>query len=313
MKKIYAIGETLIDFIAEERCDSDDAKTFYKNAGGAPANVAVCVAKLGGNACVVTKLGNDMFGRFLKNTLEKHGVDVTHVRFTNEANTALAFVSLDEKGERSFSFYRNPSADMLLNGDDVSDIVFDETDVLHFGSVDLIDAPVRGAHDALIEKARKSGAKISFDPNLRYSLWKSKDLLLDTVKKYIPLADFVKISEEELFDITGIKDIKTAANSLFKGYVKLVLVTLGEKGAIAYTKKSEVFVPAQKVEKVIDTTGAGDSFTGATLYQLVENAFDISADSLKKILTYSNKTAGFAVSGAGAIPSMPTREQVFGK
>lgn len=313
MKKVYAAGEVLIDFIAGRKGEADNADVFYRNAGGAPANVAVCVSKLGGNSAVITKLGNDMFGKFLKETLEKAGVDTEYVRFTDEANTALAFVSLDENGERSFSFYRKPSADMLLGAADVADVSFDTTDVLHFGSVDLIDAPVRKAHDALIEKARKSGATVSFDPNLRYSLWKSKDELLETVRRYIPLADVIKVSEEELADITGEADMKKAAVSLLGGNVKLAIVTMGAAGATAYTKEAEVYVPSEKAERVADTTGAGDSFVGATLYQLVENGFDISAAALKRILIYANKTAGYVVGRAGAIPAMPTGKEIFGK
>lgn len=309
MKKIYALGEALIDFTAGQT--EADKNAFYKNAGGAPANVAACVAKLGGKSCVITKLGKDMFGEFLKLTLEKAGVNTDYVYFTGEANTALAFVSLGENGEREFTFYRSPSADMLLSDDDVKNIVFDKTDVLHFGSVDLIDAPVRGAHDALIKKARDSGAVISFDPNLRYSLWKDKNILLQTVREYIPLADIIKVSDDELRDITGIADDKTAIKSLFKGEVKLVIVTKGARGAIAFTQKSDVFVPSVKVEKAVDTTGAGDSFIGAVLYQLVKNGFNTTESELKKILTYANKTAAFVVCGTGAIPSMPDRAQVF--
>lgn len=309
MKKVYTVGEALIDFTAGQT--ETDKNIFYENAGGAPANVAACVAKLGGKSYVITKLGKDMFGGFLKLMLEKTGVNTDYVYFTSEANTALAFVSLDEKGERSFSFYRSPSADMLLSIDDVKNIVFDKTDVLHFGSVDLIDAPVRDAHDMLIQKARGSGAVISFDPNLRYSLWKDKNELLQIVRKYIPLADIIKVNDEELRDITDIKDIKMAAMSLFKSEVKLVIVTMGACGAIAYTRRSEVFVPSEKVKKVVDTTGAGDSFIGAVLYQFVENGIDMSESELEKILTYANKTATFVVCGAGAIPSMPNRAQVF--
>ena len=313
MKKVYAVGEMLIDFTAGQIDKPENVNVFYKNAGGAPANVAVCVSKLGGKSSMITKLGDDMFGRFLKYTLEKEGVETDRVLFTDEANTALAFVSLDKEGERSFSFYRKPSADMLLSENDVNDVEFDETDILHFCSVDLIDAPVRKAHDALIAKARSCGAKISFDPNLRYSLWKDGQSLIDTVKKYIPLADFVKVSDEELFDITGIPAEEEAVLSLFNGKVKLVIVTKGSLGATAYTEKAIVTVPSEKVEKVIDTTGAGDSFVGATLYQLIENGFDISGEELKKILFYANKTAGIVVGGAGAIPSMPSGKTVFGR
>lgn len=313
MNKVYAVGEALIDFTAGQTDSPENVNVFYKNAGGAPANVAVCVAKLGGKSAVITKLGNDMFGKFLKNTLDKEGVDTNYVYFTDEANTALAFVSLDKSGERSFSFYRKPSADMLLSKDDVKNITFDKTDVLHFGSVDLIDAPVKKAHDALIKQARKDGAIISFDPNLRYSLWKDRKSLLDTVKEYIPLADIVKVSDEELSDITGIEIEKTAVKTMFCGKVKLVIVTKGSKGATAYTQNAEVFAPSVKVEKPVDTTGAGDSFMGATLYQLIKNGCDFSAEELKKILVYSNKTAGYVVGGQGAIQSMPTGEQIFGK
>lgn len=313
MEKVYAVGEALIDFTAGQIDSPENVNVFYKNAGGAPANVAVCVAKLGGSSAVITKLGDDTFGKFLKYTLDNEGVDTNYVYFTDEANTALAFVSLDKSGERSFSFYRKPSADMLLSKNDVKNITFDKSDVLHFGSVDLIDAPVKKAHDALIGKARKNGAIVSFDPNLRYSLWKDKQALLDTVKEYIPLADIIKVSDEELLDITGIKIEKEAVKTLFCANVKLVIVTKGSLGATAYTQNAEVFVPSVKVEKVVDTTGAGDSFMGATLYQLIKNGFDFSADALKKVLTYSNKTAGYVVGGQGAIQSMPTGAQVFGK
>ena len=312
MNTLYAIGEMLIDFTAQETGALEKAVTFRKNAGGAPANVAVCVAKLGKPACVVTKLGKDAFGNFLVDTLRRENVSTDYVFRTDEANTALAFVSRDEKGERSFSFYRNPSADMLLSAREVGDIPFERGDILHFGSVDLCDAPVKKAHIAAIERAREAGAIVSFDPNLRYSLWKSAEELLSTVRDFIPLADIVKVSEEELFDITGISCEMEAVRTLFRGNVRLVFVTKGADGASAYTEEIEAWQPAGRDVKVVDTTGAGDSFIGTILYQLLGRGIEgLSKEELDEMLYRANRAASCVVSREGAIPAMPTKKEVF--
>lgn len=314
MKTLYAIGEMLIDFTAQETGKLEHAVTFRKNAGGAPANVAVCVSKLGGCANVITKLGKDAFGIFLEDTLRKEGVGCDYVFTTDEANTALAFVSRDEKGERNFSFYRNPSADMLLNEEDVRYIPFEAGDILHFGSVDLCDAPVKKAHSAAIDAAREAGALISFDPNLRYSLWNSAEELLNTVRSFLPVADILKVSEEELFDITGIADEETAAKSLFRGCVKLIFVTKGSDGAAVYTKQgTRVCVPVDKASPVVDTTGAGDSFIGTVLFQiLVRGGIEaFTQDELAVLLRRANRAATYVVAREGAIPAMPVRKEVF--
>ncbi|MDE7158642.1 MAG: carbohydrate kinase [Clostridiales bacterium] len=313
MKTLYTVGEMLIDFTAQETGKLEHAVTFRKNAGGAPANVAVCVSKLGGCANVITKLGKDAFGAFLEETLRKEGVGTDYVFTTDEANTALAFVSRDEKGERSFSFYRNPSADMLLNEDDVRDIPFAAGDILHFGSVDLCDAPVKKAHLAAIDAAREAGALISFDPNLRYSLWKSAEELLNTVRSFLPTADILKVSEEELFDITRIKNEQKAVESLFRGHVKIIFVTKGSDGAAVYTKEHHVCVPVDKSSPVVDTTGAGDSFIGTVLYQILERGGieKLSEEELRVMLRYANHAATYVVAREGAIPAMPVKKEVF--
>ncbi len=311
MNTLYAIGEMLIDFTAQEAGVLETATTFRKNAGGAPANVAVCVAKLGKRASVVTKLGNDAFGNFLAETLMRENVGTDFVFRTDEANTALAFVSRDEKGERSFSFYRNPSSDMLLSEKEVGSIPFQKGDILHFCSVDLCDAPVKKAHVAAIKRARAAGATVSFDPNLRYSLWKSAEELLATVREFLPLADIVKVSDEELCDITGISCEKEAAESLLTGEVKLVFVTKGAGGASAYTKETEAWQPAESA-KVVDTTGAGDSFIGTVLYQLLGRTVEgLRKEELSEMLCRANRAAGIVVSREGAIPAMPARKEVF--
>ncbi len=312
MNTLYAIGEMLIDFTAQETGALESAVTFRKNAGGAPANVAVCVAKLGKKANIITKLGNDPFGNFLVETLKREKVGTEFVFRTDRANTALAFVARDEKGERSFSFYRNPSADMLLDESEVQLVPFARGDILHFGSVDLCDAPVKRAHVAAIKRARETGTLISFDPNLRYSLWKSAEELLRTVREFLPLADIVKVSDEELLDITGISDEKEAVKALFQGEVKLVFVTKGKGGASVYTKSAEAWQPTDTASKVVDTTGAGDSFIGTILYQLLGRGIEGLTDvELNEMLQRANRAATVVVSREGAIPAMPAREEVF--
>ncbi len=312
MNTLYAIGEMLIDFTAQEAGVLETATTFRKNAGGAPANVAVCVAKLGKRASVVTKLGNDAFGNFLAETLMRENVGTDYVFRTDAANTALAFVARDERGERSFSFYRNPSADMLLEEREVVSIPFQRGDILHFGSVDLCDAPVRQAHVAAIAKAREAGTIVSFDPNLRYSLWKSAEELLTTVRRFLPLADIVKVSDEELFDITGGSDEREGVKHLLQGEVKLVFVTKGAGGASAYTRELEAHRPTDTRVHVVDTTGAGDSFIGTILYQLLGRGIEgLTEEELGEMLYRANRAASCVVSREGAIPAMPTRKEVF--
>ena len=312
MGKVYAIGEMLIDFTPY-----GEEGVFKRNAGGAPANVAVCVARLGGASAVVTKLGKDLFGDYLVSVLQKEKVDAKFVYRTDSANTALAFVTLGEGGERSFSFYRNPSADLFLSAEEVSQIPFQKDDILHFGSVDLVDYPVRQAHENAIARAKAAGAIVSFDPNLRYNLWKDPQDLLNTVNAFIPYADVVKVSEEELADITGISDEMQAVNKLFRGDVRLIFVTRGGKGASVYTKGGRVFTACSERANCVDTTGAGDTFVGAVLFQLLQSGK--SRDGLDCIedfdrwLHFANTAARYVVQRAGAIPAMPFAAEVFGK
>ena len=172
---LISIGEALIDFIPDKKdCSFQNVTAFLPKVGGAPANVCAAFARLGGKAKLLTQLGDDLFGHKILSELSKFGVDVSCVKLTDEANTALAFVSLDENGGRTFSFYRKPSADMLYSPENIREEYFDNAYALHFCSVDLGDFPMRDAHLAAITAARKKGAIISFDPNLRFPLWKSR-------------------------------------------------------------------------------------------------------------------------------------------
>lgn len=285
---------------------------FRKEAGGAPANVACAVAKLGGSSAFIGKLGKDAFGDFLVETMEEAGVDTTHVLRTNEANTALAFVSLKADGDRDFSFYRNPSADMLLSEDEIGGDWFASGDILHYCSVDLIEAPVKYAHLKAIAAMKAAGGLISFDPNVRLPLWEDHEQCRQTILHFVPLSHIVKISSDELAFITGIADEQEAIASLFVGDVQAVIYTRGSEGAAWYTPSYNVSVPGQKVS-VVDTTGAGDAFIGALLYQLQMNAGvveGIDAQQAERIVSFANAAAALTTTRAGAISSLPVLREL---
>ena len=315
MKKVISIGEALIDFIPHEKGQSlNNVSNFLRVAGGAPLNVAAAVAKLGGNAQMLTKLGVDSFGDHILEQVEPLGVDISKVLRTKEANTALAFVSLREDGERDFSFYRNPSADMLLNAEEIE--VFAQGGILHFCSVSLIDAPIKEAHRKAIEFAKRNNCLISFDPNVRLPLWETPEACREAILEFLPFANIVKISDEELEFITGIADETEALNFLLQGDVEVIIYTKGTNGAEFITKERKVFSPSFKVEAQ-DTTGAGDSFIGSFLYQVaegdntLESLVNLPEEKVKEILTFSNATAALTVCKRGAIGALPTKEEVL--
>ena len=316
MKKVISIGEALIDFIPHEKGQSlNNVSNFLRVAGGAPLNVAAAVAKLGGNAQMLTKLGVDSFGDHILEQVEPLGVDISKVLRTKEANTALAFVSLREDGERDFSFYRNPSADMLLNAEEIEE-VFAQGGILHFCSVSLIDAPIKEAHRKAIEFAKRNNCLISFDPNVRLPLWETPEACREAILEFLPFANIVKISDEELEFITGIADETEALNFLLQGDVEVIIYTKGTNGAEFITKERKVFSPSFKVEAQ-DTTGAGDSFIGSFLYQVaegdntLESLVNLPEEKVKEILTFSNATAALTVCKRGAIGALPTKEEVL--
>lgn len=316
MNKVICIGEALIDFIpCEKGVALKDVNNFFRVPGGAPLNVAATVSKLGGKSKILTKLGQDAFGDTIMETVKKLGVDVSSVIRTNIANTALAFVSLKENGERDFSFYRNPSADMLLDEEEIKKEHFNKGDILHFCSVSLIDAPIKKAHIKAINYCIENNGIVSFDPNIRLPLWKSRDECRKAVLEFLPKAHIVKISDEELEFITGIKDEKTALNSLFKGNISVVIYTKGGEGAELIKKDKKVSSQGFKV-KVEDTTGAGDSYIGSFLYQIANNELsvkdilELEDEKIKDMLKFSNATAALVVSKKGAIAALPKKEEV---
>ncbi|WP_433943577.1 carbohydrate kinase family protein [Paenibacillus sp. SN-8-1] len=312
MPTVFTMGEALIDFIPHQvGVELMEVESFRKAAGGAPANVACAVSRLGGDSAFIGKLGADAFGDFLIQTMQNAGVDTSRVLQTSEANTALAFVSLKADGNRDFSFYRSPSADMLLNKNEIK-AWFREQDILHFCSVDLIEAPVKYAHLKAIFLAKEAGALISFDPNVRLPLWDNAENCRQTIHEFLPLCHIVKISDEELDFITSLQDEAEAIASLFVGDVEHVIYTRGANGAVWYTRGFEVSEPGVKVN-VIDTTGAGDAFIGAILYQISQlDNFNrrINPAIASEMLAFANKAAAITTTRAGAIPGLPTLTEV---
>lgn len=311
MSALYAIGEALIDFIPQTKgVKLKEVKSFETKVGGAPANVAASVAKLGGKSYLISQLGVDAFGDLIIDTLEDTGVDTSYITRTNEANTALAFVSLTLEGERDFSFYRNPSADMLRTADNLPAEIRPE-DIMHFSSVDLIPSPMKDTHIALIEKFHEAGGLVIFDPNLRFPLWPDKALLKETVQTFMPKAHILKISDEELGFITGISDVNEAIQSLFIGHTEAVIYTEGPKGATLYFKDHNVHAPGEVVT-VEDTTGAGDAFIGAVIYQLLNKTQQISylKENAYDILAFANQVGAYTTTGKGAIESLPNKNDL---
>lgn len=310
-KTLFAIGESLIDFIPTQTgCSFEDVESFSPKIGGAPANVLGAFAKLGGNTQLLTQLGDDPFGHKILNKFKEWNVGTEYVSLTDKANTALAFVSLGADGNRDFSFYRNPSADMLFDESQVKKEWFENCFGLHFCSVSLGDTPMKEAHKKAIAYAEEAGGIISFDLNLRFPLWKDKNDLRKAVLDFMPLAHVIKLSDEELEFVTGTDDILKAKDILFKGNTQLILYTCGAQGAYAITKDAFVYSEALVV-KAVDTTGAGDAFCGSFLCSLYQNDIDVanisslSPEQLKDYLDCSNRYCGQSVQHPGAIESYP--------
>lgn len=314
MKKVVAIGELLIDFVPQQKgCALDEVTHFERVAGGAPANVAAAVARLGGSAAMISQVGQDAFGTHILKVLEGNGVDCAAVFRTDRANTGLAFVSLDATGNREFSFFRNPSADLFLDESQITPDLFQDCAALHFCSVDLVDWPVRQAHQRAITLAREAGALISFDPNVRLPLWNSPADCQAAIQTFLPCADLVKLSDDEVEFVTGCTDERAAAKQLFENDCKLLLVTRGANGSAVYTPQTEAFAETLSVP-VTDTTGAGDSFIGSFLYQLTRDGIGandlvtLPQERLEAYLRFSAQYASLTVQHKGAV--MATLEEL---
>ena len=312
MIDITTIGEILIDLTQSGRTEQGIPR-FDANPGGAPANLAVAAARLGARTAFIGRVGNDSFGDYLKRCLAENGVDVRGMSVDEKARTTLAVVALDERGERTFSFYRDPSADVNLSMEHVPMELLGGTKVLHFGSVSLTAEPARTATLEAAKTAKASGAYVSYDPNYRASLWPDEETAVRNMTEPLSMVDILKVSDEELPLLTGCTDPAKGRARLTDQGVRLVLVTLGAEGAFYRFDGHTGHVPGVPCQ-VGDTNGSGDTFFGAALSQLVklDSLDQLTVPELRRILAFANKAASITTSRHGAIPAMPTLEEVLG-
>ena len=309
MKDIVAIGEGLID-LTQKGVDENGVAQYAANPGGAPANLAVAAARLGAKTAFVGKVGRDAFGSSLRAVLEANDVDTQGLLEDAKEHTTLAVVSVDKTGERSFSFYRNPSADVNLRAEELPEKLLKDTRVLHFGSVSLTAEPARSATLYAARAARENGCLVSYDPNYRASLWNSQEEAVREMKNALPLCDILKISDEELPLLTGTTDPAQGSAILAQLGIRLIFITLGANGAFFRLGEQTGSVPGIPV-KVGDTNGAGDTFFGAALSKLVkEDLNTLTLPRLTEIAAFANKAASITTSRHGAIPAMPRLEEV---
>ena len=312
MTDITTIGEVLID-LTQSGWTEQGIPRFDANPGGAPANLAVAASRLGARTAFIGRVGRDSFGDYLRRCLAENGVDVSGLSVDEKERTTLAVVALDEKGERTFSFYRDPSADVNLSMAHVPLERLGSTKVLHFGSVSLTAEPARTATLEAARTAKASGAWVSYDPNYRASLWSDEETAIRNMLGPLPLVDILKVSDEELPLLTGIADPAEGSARLVEQGVRLVLVTLGAHGAFYRFDGHTGHVPG--VPCVVgDTNGSGDTFFGAALSQLVklDSLDQLTVPELEHILAFANKAASITTSRHGAIPAMPTLAEVLG-
>ena len=310
MFDVTALGEVLIDFTP---CGTSQGgmDLYERNPGGAPANVLAAVNRLGGKTAFLGKVGDDMHGAFLRETLEKADIDTSGLITDDRYFTTLAFVSL-KNGERDFSFARKPGADTQISREEVKLDILNESRIFHCGSLSLTDEPARSATYYAVEQARKAGAVISYDPNYRAPLWPDVETAKKEMRAMVAQADIMKISDEETELLSDFQDPWETARALLKQGPACVVVTLGSKGALLVTEQVEVSVPTGKCQ-VVDTTGAGDSFWGGLLYCLARDGVkpgDLTEAQAKEYLHFANTVAGLCVEKRGAIPAMPSMEDV---
>lgn len=307
---VVALGEMLIDFAMVGQSEQGNNE-FEACPGGAPCNVLAMLNKLGKKTAFIGKVGNDQFGKLLKATIEEIGIESKGLLMDEEVNTTLAFVHTFPDGDRDFSFYRNPGADMMLTKEEVDYDLIRQAKVFHLGTLSMTDEPVRSATKVALDVAKEAGCLISFDPNLRPPLWKSLDTAKEMMEYGFGYCDILKISDNEIQFISGKEDYDEGIQYLIDKYnIPLIFLTLGKDGSRAYYKGRRIEQGGFKVA-TIETTGAGDTFCGSVINGVVEKGIDNFTDEdLQKLLEFANAAAAVVTTRKGAICSMPDPEEV---
>lgn len=308
---VIALGELLIDFTMNGQSEQGN-NMFEACPGGAPCNVLALLNKMGKKTAFIGKVGKDQFGALLRDTITEAGIDASNLMVAENVNTTLAFVHTFPDGDREFSFYRNPGADMMLTADEVNPEVVKDTKVFHFGTLSMTHEGVREATKKAVETAKANGCLVSFDPNLRPPLWSSLDLAKEQMEYGFGKCDILKISDNEIQFVSGKEDYDEGIAYLQETYnIPLILLTMGKDGSRAYYKGMRVERPGFSV-KAIETTGAGDTFCGSSLNYLVDHDFEnLTEEQLGEMLTFANAAAALVTTKKGAIKAMPVKEEVL--
>lgn len=308
---VLALGELLIDF-THNGVSSQGNGLFEANPGGAPCNVLAMLNKLGHKTAFMGKVGDDIFGHLLKKTLNELSISTDYMLMDKDIRTTLAFVANDETGDRSFSFYRNPGADMMLTAEEVDETAICSSRIFHFGTLSMTHENVREATKKALKVAKNNDVIISFDPNLRESLWDSLDEAKRQFDYGMGYCDVLKISDNEIQWFTGKEDYDEGVQYLKDTYrIPLILLSLGREGSRVYYKDMCVEIPAFIQENTIETTGAGDTFFGSCLHFVLEKGlYDLTEADLKEMLTFANAAASIITTRKGALKVMPSENEV---
>jgi len=309
---VIALGELLIDFTMNGQSEQGN-KMFEACPGGAPCNVLAMLNKLGKKTAFVGKVGDDQFGRLLRETLDSIQIDTSHLYIDKEINTTLAFVHTFPDGDREFSFYRQPGADMMLTEADIDEDFFKQAKIFHFGTLSMTHEGVRSATKKALQTAKDNNLLISFDPNLREPLWSSLELAKAQMEYGFGCCDILKISDNEIQFVSGKEDYDEGIRYLQERYrIPLIVLTLGKNGSRAYYQDMRVEAVGFIQQNTVDTTGAGDTFCGCILNYILEHGMEtLNEDKLKEMMLFANGAASLITTRKGAIRSMPEPDEVM--
>ncbi len=309
---VTALGELLVDFTMNGM-SAQQNQLFEANPGGAPCNVLAMLQKLGRKTAFIGKVGNDSFGNMLKDTVNRLGIHTDNLLMDDKVPTTLAFVHTAPDGDRSFSFYRNPGADMMLGAEDVNTGLIADSKIFHFGSLSMTDQKVEEATRTAVAAAKNAGALISFDPNLRPPLWDSLDRAKEKIHYGLSQCDILKISDDEIAFLTGTGDIDEGIAQIRKKYpIRLVCATMGKRGSKAYYRDISAQCPTFLEVKTIETTGAGDTFMACVLDAVLRAGLDsLDKQSLCEMLEFANAASSIITTRKGALKVMPEKSEIL--